>query len=120
MRLASACERRNEDRIAATGCTHGCGAVNDQVEAPAVVGGDAWCSGVDEPLLGHHVSLRPDGFASNFAPNPFNKFGPPSQEACPRTRECVAECINAAAARRFRGAPATARREQEWKPEPAT
>ena len=68
--------------------------------------------------LGHHVSLRPCGFTSNFAPNAFNKFGPSSQEACPRTRECVVSaCISVAA---FRGAPATAKREREWKPEPAT
>ena len=58
-KLASTRERRNEGRIAAKGSTQGRGAVDDQVEAPVVVGGDAWRSGADEPLLGHHVSLGP-------------------------------------------------------------
>ena len=76
--LAGARERRDEGRIAAKG-----------LRCRRERGRDAWCSGVDELLLGHHVSLRPYGFASHFAPSQFNKFGPPSQEASPRARKCV-------------------------------
>ena len=69
--LAIARERRDEGCIAAERATQGCGAVDDEVKAPAVVGRDAWCCGVDEPLLGHHVSLRPHGITGNLAPGPF-------------------------------------------------
>ena len=88
VRLASACERRHKGRIAAKGSTQGCGAVDDEVEAPAAVGGDGWRSGVGEPLLGHHVSLRPYGFASKFAPSPFNKFLHPHVAGQSFLREC--------------------------------
>ena len=88
VRLASTRERGDQGRIAATGSTQGCGAVDDEVEAPAVVGGDGWRSGVGEPLLGHHVSLRPYGFASKFAPSPFNKFLRPHVAGQSFLREC--------------------------------
>ena len=94
-----------------------CGAVDDQVEDVEVVGGDAW-RGVDEPLwgwLGHHVSLMQAlyGVACKFA----SSSGGLSADM--RVRGLV-ERISAAAAPSFRGVPATARREREWKPEPAT
>ena len=67
------------------------------------------------------MSWKPYGFVSNCAPSPFHKFGPPSQEASPQARECVvSECRNTAATPRFLRAPATARHELKWKPEPAT
>ena len=75
---------RDEGRIAAECTTQWCGAINDEVEAPALIGRDAWRSGVDEPSLGHHVSLRRHGFTGNLAPGPLHKFGPPGQEASSR------------------------------------
>ena len=119
--LAIARERPDEGCIAAERATQGCGAVDDEVKAPAVVGRDAWCCGVDEPLLGHHVSLRPHGFTGNLAPGPLHKFGPPCREASSRARKCmVSKSISTAAAPRFRSAPAATRCERELEPEPAT
>ena len=83
--------------------------------------GYARCKGVDEPLLGHHMFFRANSFAGNFAPCSLNQLGSLSQEASLGARACmVTKCINAVAAPSFRGAPATARREREWKPESAT
>ena len=59
----------------------------------AIVRHDTRRGGVDEPLLGHHVSLRSNSFAGNLEPT---KLGSPSHEASRGAREhMVTESPNA-------------------------
>ena len=88
--LAGARERRDEGRIAAKG-----------LRCRRERGRDAWCSGVDELLLGHHVSLRALRLREPLCTKPVQQVWPAKpggQSAGTQVR----------------------RRERDWKPEPAT
>ena len=42
-----------------------------------------------QPLLGHNLALRPDRFACDPEPSPFDHLGPPCQQTCSRAGECI-------------------------------
>ena len=95
MGLTRSRTRRDEGRVTAKGSNQWCGAVDDEVKASAIVRRDTRCGGVDEPLLGHHVSFRPNSFAGNLAPRSLNQLGSPSQEASAGPRKCMlTKCIH--------------------------
>ena len=61
--------------------------VDDEIKAAAVVGRDACCSRMGEPLLWHDLTFGADGLSRHADPRALDDFSASGQQACPRASE---------------------------------
>ena len=68
--------------------------INHNVKLTAVICSDARRGGAREPLLGHHMPFRPNGFARDPAPRPLDDSCASGEQSCARARQgVVTKCI---------------------------
>ena len=91
-----------------------------KVEPTAVICSDARRGGVHEPLLGHHMPFRPNGFTGNPAPRPLDDFCTSGEQPRARARQgVVTKCVRMLPAPRCSSVTTSGRRQQR-ESQPAT